>query len=195
MAKLAATTGIRLTGGRFSSKMITAPAQLTRPSSARARKALFDLLTHRVGVDFAQSPVLDIFAGAGTLGFEALSRRSPHAIFIDHRRAAVRQIAKNAQALGVADICYPLQRDALRPARRPQKLLPAQLVFADAPYRSDLASGAIAAFMRGGWLADNVVVVIEDDVRHSIKLPEGFIRAAHHEAASAQFAILLPAVK
>ena len=189
------TAGIRLTGGRFASKMIAAPVGETRPSLARARKALFDMLTHNIGVDFAISPVLDIFAGAGTLGFEALSRGAPHAVFVDHRRAALNQIVKNAEILGVETLCSALKRDALRPSSCPKRIMPMRLVFADAPYRSDLAAAAITAFERGGWLDDNVVIVIEEDVRHPTKLPEGFVLAAHHEAAQARFDVLLSAVK
>ena len=189
------TAGIRLTGGRFASKMIAAPAGETRPSAARARKALFDMLTHRIGVDFAISPVLDIFAGAGTLGFEAISRGAPHAVFVDHRRVALNQIVKNAKILDVESLCRPLKRDARYPSLRPKRLMPMRLVFADAPYRSDLAAAAITAFERCGWLDDNVVIIIEEDLRHPTKLPEGFIFAAHHEAAQARFDILLSAVK
>ncbi len=183
------TGGIRLTGGRFASRMIAAPAGLTRPSAARARRALFDMLVHRIGLDFAVCPALDIFAGAGTLGFEALSRGAPHVVFVDHRRAVLKQIIKNAQILNVARFCHPLYRDALRPMRRPRRFLPVRLVFADAPYRSDLAAASIAAFDCGGWLDENVVLVIEEDIRHQTKSPEGFVHATYHKAGGARFDI------
>ena len=106
---------MRIIAGKWRGRPLLAPEGLaTRPTSARAREALFSMLASRIG-SFADMQVLDLFAGTGALGLEALSRGAAHALFIERDAAAVRLLQQNIARLGAdADV---LQRDATRPSR------------------------------------------------------------------------------
>jgi 16S rRNA (guanine966-N2)-methyltransferase len=155
---------VRIVGGNLGGRVLRAPTgAATRPTSEKVREAVFDILGPRVSVDGAH--VLDLFAGSGALGLEALSRGAAHATFVDSARAAVTVIRNNLRALGVADRATVVAGDAVASAARHAPAAPWRLVFVDPPYRSDLAIRAVAA-LPPDHLAADAVVVIEHD-RHN----------------------------
>lgn len=122
---------MRIIGGTFRGHPLRAPKGPTRPTTDRTREAIFNLVQSRLPLHEAR--VLDVFAGSGALGLEALSRGAAHATFVEQAGAALRTIRQNADTLGVADRCSVQRADALRflsssPGVR------YDLVFADPPY-------------------------------------------------------------
>lgn len=159
---------MRIIGGRFRGTRLAAPgadgggkAHL-RPTSDRVREALFNLLAHG-GYGDPPPPenrrVLDLFAGAGALGLEALSRGAQHVLFVDDfpkARALIRQNVETLHATGDTKI---YRRDATRLG--PCRTEPFDLVFMDPPYRQGLGGPAIGSALAGGWLSDKALLVWE----------------------------------
>ena len=146
---------MRIFAGRFRGRILKAPGgQATRPTTDRVRESLFSILTSRF--DFSDARVLDLFAGSGALGFEALSRGAATSVFVEKNRGACDCIRQNADKLGVADAVTVI-------CRQTQKYLAGtaghgsfDFVFADPPYSTDIASlpTTTKSFLReGGVLA------------------------------------------
>jgi 16S rRNA (guanine966-N2)-methyltransferase len=156
---------VRIVGGNLGGRVLRAPpGAATRPTSEKVREAVFDILRgSRVVLEGAH--VLDLFAGSGALGIEALSRGAAHATFVDSARSALTAIRGNLRALGVADRATVVAGDAVVSAARHAPAAPWRLVFVDPPYRSDLAIRAVTA-LPADRLAADAVVVIEHD-RHN----------------------------
>lgn len=129
-----------------------------RPTTDRVRESLFSVLTHLDVLDSAR--VLDLFAGTGALGLEALSRGATFATFVDSGRVAAGLIGKNIALTGTADRTTLIRRDAARIG--PNPAAPATLVFLDPPYAQGLGSSALAAADAGGWIAPGALVVWEE---------------------------------
>jgi 16S rRNA (guanine966-N2)-methyltransferase len=152
---------VRIVGGSLRGRVLRAPGgAATRPTSEKVREAVFDILGSVAG-----DHVLDLFAGSGALGIEALSRGAIHATFVDAARPAVAAIRNNLRELGLEDRATVVPSDAVASAARRQPNAPWRLVFVDPPYRSDLATRAVLA-LPGERLAPGAVVVIEHD-RHN----------------------------
>jgi 16S rRNA (guanine966-N2)-methyltransferase len=167
---------VRIVGGNLGGRVLRAPpGAATRPTSEKVREAVFDILgSHLSGLSGPSGPsggsmagahVLDLFAGSGALGIEALSRGAAHVTFVDSARAALTAIRNNLRTLGVADRATVVAGDAVVHAARHAPAAPWRLVFVDPPYRSDLAARAVAA-LPPDHLAADAVVVIEHD-RHN----------------------------
>jgi 16S rRNA (guanine966-N2)-methyltransferase len=156
---------VRIVGGNLGGRVLRAPpGAATRPTSEKVREAVFNILDSLAPA--AGAHVLDLFAGTGALGLEALSRGALHATFVDSARAAVTAIRNNLRALGVADRATVVAGDAVVSAARHAPAAPWRLVFVDPPYRSDLATRAVAA-LPPDHLAADAVIVIEHD-RHNV---------------------------
>lgn len=169
--------GLRIVGGSHRGRRLVAPpGELVRPTSDRAREALFNILSHgnfaASGLPFADKPVLDAFAGTGAFGLEALSRGAGAAAFIENEREALAALRRNVGALGEEDRVQIVAGDATRP---PRAAFACVLAFLDPPYRSGLAAPALAALASAGWLAEDALVVIEVAAREELPLPAGFI--------------------
>jgi 16S rRNA (guanine966-N2)-methyltransferase len=130
-----------------------------RPTSDRIRESLFNILGHRLN-GFVGKRVLDVFAGTGALGLEALSRGAACATFIDSDREALALCRRNAAALGLVDRADFRLADAVR---LPRASIAFDLVLLDPPYGKGLAGAALAVLATGGWLAPQAVAVIEAD--------------------------------
>lgn len=140
--------------------MLKAPAgQSTRPTSEKVREAVFNIIGEITGAH-----VLDVFAGSGAMGIEALSRGAAHATFVDHDRNALQVLRKNLTELGVEDRATVLAQDAIAAVKR-VPASPWRFVFIDPPYASDLASRAALALPAASLTAD-ARIVIEHDRRH-----------------------------
>jgi len=152
---------MRIVGGTLGGRVLRAPTgAATRPTSEKVREALFAILGPVDGFG-----VLDLFAGSGALGIEALSRGADHVTFVDHGRPALRVLAGNLAELGLADRATVIAGEAVAVAARPPPR-PWQLVLVDPPYASDLAVRAVQAIPRAS-LAPGARVVIEHDRRHA----------------------------
>ena len=146
------------------------PAAHLRPTTDRVRETMFNLLINSLGIRLAGMRVLDLFAGTGALGLEALSRGAGRVSFVDDgaaARALLRANIEKARAMGVADIW---RRDAtqLGPNRGPGY----DLIFMDPPYGKALGEAALRSALDGDWLADQAIVIWEDSAPPT--LPEGF---------------------
>jgi 16S rRNA (guanine966-N2)-methyltransferase len=154
---------MRIVAGKFRGKALVAPKGLaTRPTSDRVRQALFNVLEHGApGVDFADVRVLDLFAGSGALGLEALSRGARFCLFVEESAEARGAIRRNVEALGLTGATKIWRRDAtsLGPAGR---IEPFDLVLCDPPYGKELGQRALHAVVEGGWTAPDAVVVLEE---------------------------------
>ncbi len=167
---------MRIVAGRHRGRRLLAPpGEAVRPTSDRAREALFNILSHgwlaATGIPFAEAVVLDAFAGTGALGLEALSRGAAEAVFIENDRAALATLRKNVEAVGEAARCRIMPGDATRP---PRAMAACAVVFLDPPYRSGLAAPALQALDTAEWLAEEAVAVIELAAREELSLPAGF---------------------
>ena len=136
--------------------------QSTRPTADRTRQALFNVLEHAAwspGLDGARA--LDLFAGSGALGLEALSRGAASCLFVDSDPAAAAAIADNLAALRLSARCAVRRNDATRLSALGAGEAPYDLVFLDPPYARGLVEPALAALLAGGWLTPEALVVVE----------------------------------
>lgn len=184
---------LRIVGGRHRGRAIATPeGEATRPTAARAREALFNILAHASWRDDGTSPliearVLDAFAGSGALGLEALSRGAAHATFLDNDAAAIRIIGENLRKLGDAGAAKVVRADATRP---PPSRQACDLAFLDPPYRSGLAAPALAALAEAGWLAASAIATVELGSTEDLVLPAGFEQIDERRYGAAKIAIL-----
>jgi 16S rRNA (guanine966-N2)-methyltransferase len=163
---------MRIVGGKFKGHGLAGPkGQATRPTSDRVREAIFNILAHGIdGFSFQGARVLDLFAGTGAMGLEALSRGAKFCQFVDEAAEARGIIRRNADALGVIGQCKIWRRDATRlgPAA-PQPGF--DLVFADPPYNKELGSKALRSLVYGTWLTPQAIVVVEEAERAMLACP------------------------
>jgi 16S rRNA (guanine966-N2)-methyltransferase len=163
---------MRVVGGRLRGRTLAAPkSQAIRPTADRLRESLFNILVHAYGDPIGGVRVLDLFAGTGALGIEALSRGAARAVFIETDRAALSALRRNLAALDEEDAADIVAGDATRPSRAP---CAAALAFLDPPYRSGLAAPALEALARMGWLAPRALAVVELAAREPFAAPAGF---------------------
>src|SRR5256714_10023965 len=155
---------MRIVGGRLRGRALAAPkSQAIRPTADRLRESLFNILIHAYGDPITGARVLDLFAGTGALGLEALSRGAAFVLFVDDGAEARALLRQNVEVLGLAAVMRIFRRDAtkLGPAHPVE---PFSLAFLDPPYGKGLAEQALASAREGGWLTDGVLVVVEDAV-------------------------------
>ncbi len=167
---------MRIVGGRFRGKALAGPAEgslAIRPTSDRTRESLFNILEHRFHGTLAEARVLDLFAGTGALGFEAMSRGAKACLFVEESAEARGLIRRNQEALGLTGSTRIFRRDATGMGRiGPAE--PYTLAFLDPPYGKGLASLSLASLAEGGWLAPGALVVVEEAAGAPFAAPEGF---------------------
>lgn len=166
---------MRIVGGTLKGRRLAVPDDTrVRPTSDRTREAVFNILAHGVdGFTVEGVRVLDLFAGTGAQGLEALSRGAGFCVFVDDHAASRALIRRNVEDLGLTGQCRIFRRDATRLGPSAQHGA-FGLVFADPPYGKGLGERAIASALSGGWLADGAVVVLEEAAVSDITLPDGF---------------------
>ncbi len=169
---------MRIVGGKHRGRRIAAPeGHDVRPTSDRAREALFNILQHGSFSADGTSPlidarVLDVFAGSGALGLEALSRGAAHLTCIESSATARSVLHANAKALGETTRVTVVQADATKPPTAAGP--PCRLVLMDPPYRSGMAAPALAALAERRWLAEGAICVVEISAAESLEAPAGF---------------------
>jgi 16S rRNA (guanine966-N2)-methyltransferase len=165
---------MRIVGGRLRGRALAAPtSQAIRPTADRLREALFNILVHAYGDPVTGARVLDLFAGTGALGLEALSRGAAFTLFVDDGAQARALLRENVAALGLGGVTRIFRRDATRlGAAHPVE--PFTLAFLDPPYGQGLAEKALVSARAGGWLTSGALVVVEEAAKAAFAVPEGF---------------------
>lgn len=161
---------MRIVGGKFKGHSIASPSgSATRPTSDRVRESIFNILSHGIeGFDIEGARVMDVFAGTGALGLEAISRGARFCQFVDESAEARGLIRRNADSLGVIGLVKIWRRDATRLGPcAPQPAF--DLVFADPPYGKGLGEKALQSLVDGRWLNPGAVVVLEEAEPAEIK--------------------------
>jgi 16S rRNA (guanine966-N2)-methyltransferase len=165
---------MRVVGGRLRGRTLAAPRSMAiRPTADRLRESLFNVLAHGYGDPAANARVLDLFAGTGALGIEALSRGAAFALFVDDGAEARALLRANVETLGLGGITRIFRRDATKlGAAHP--LEPFSLAFLDPPYGRGMAERALAAMRDGGWLVADALIVVEEAIASKFITPSGF---------------------
>jgi 16S rRNA (guanine966-N2)-methyltransferase len=165
---------MRVVGGRLKGRNIAAPTSRDiRPTADRLRESVFNILVHAYDNPIDDARVLDLFAGTGALGIEAISRGATFALFIDNGAEARALLRNNVETLALGGVSKVYRRDAtdLGPAHPMQ---PFSLAFLDPPYGKGLAEKALASLRDGGWLTPRALVVVEEAKAAGFGAPEGF---------------------
>jgi len=181
---------MRIVGGRLRGRPLAAPkSQSVRPTADRLRESLFNILIHAYGDPVTGARVLDLFAGTGALGFEAISRGAAYCLFVDDGAEARALLRENVAALGLAGVTRIFRRDATRlgPAH---PIAPFSLTFLDPPYRKGLAEQALIAARAGGWLTDDALIVVEEATDAGFTAPAGFAELERRAYDDTTFVIL-----
>lgn len=171
---------MRIVGGRFKGRTLAAPeGKDLRPTADRTRESVFNILAHGNraidGLELDGATVIDMFAGTGGLGLEAMSRGCGHGVFIDNDPRALALVRKNAGPMGLGRAVTLLKLDATRLAPPPRAAkAPAALAFLDPPYGQDLIQPALLGLKDKGWLQDGAVVVCEVAAKEEFDPPRGF---------------------
>ena len=182
---------MRIVGGKFRGRRIAGPASTAiRPTSDRTRESIFNILAHAYGDPVAGARVLDLFAGTGALGLEALSRGAAFALFVDEGAEARAVIRENVQTLGTAGVSRIFRRDATKLGDvHPND--PFSLAFLDPPYGKGLAEKALGSARDGGWLAADALVVVEE-TKGAFQTPEGFEEIERRDYDDTEIVFLRP---
>jgi 16S rRNA (guanine966-N2)-methyltransferase len=165
---------VRIVGGRLRGRALAGPrSDAIRPTSDRLRETIFNILAHGYDDPVEGARVLDLFAGTGAMGLEALSRGASFALFVDDGTQARGLIRENVEALGLGGATRLFRRDATRMGGAAPNA-PFSLVFCDPPYGKDLAPRALRSCAVGGWLVPGALVVVEEAQGVEVALPERF---------------------
>jgi 16S rRNA (guanine966-N2)-methyltransferase len=184
---------MRVIGGSWRGRRLDAPpGRDVRPTSDRAREAVFNILEHGRQKPGGGSPVpgarvLDAFAGSGALGIEALSRGAAHATFLDSNPAALAAVERNLATLGGLGMAAVRRADCLAP---PTAREACDIVFLDPPYGEALAAPALLALQRGGWIAEGALCIVEMSRGEAFEAPDGFEMPAERHYGRTRVAIL-----
>jgi 16S rRNA (guanine966-N2)-methyltransferase len=165
---------MRIVGGRLRGRALVAPKSATiRPTADRLRESLFNILAHAYGDPVTGARVLDLFAGTGALGLEALSRGAAFALLIDDAAEARALMRDNVTALGLGGTARIFRRDATA-LGDVHPLEPFGLAFLDPPYGQGLAERALTSARVGGWLLPETLIVVEEAAVAGFAPPFGF---------------------
>jgi 16S rRNA (guanine966-N2)-methyltransferase len=165
---------MRIVGGRLRGRVLAAPQSgAIRPTADRLREALFNILVHAYGDPVTGARVLDLFAGTGALGLEALSRGADFALLIDDAAPARALMRDNVTALGLGGSARIFRRDATA-LGDVHPVEPFSLAFLDPPYGQGLAERALASARAGGWLLPDALVVVEEAADAGFTAPADF---------------------
>jgi 16S rRNA (guanine966-N2)-methyltransferase len=188
---------MRIVGGRLKGRSLAGPkaGSITiRPSSDRLRESVFNILLHGdLGAAFGNTldgtRVLDLFAGTGALGIEAVSRGAAFALLLDEAEEARAIMRQNQEQLGLAGHTRIFRRDATKLGAI-SGMEPFGLVFCDPPYRKGLGVAALLSARAGGWLAKDALVVLEEASDTDIIAPDGFVELDRRRYGEAQIVIM-----
>jgi len=181
---------MRIVGGRLKGRNIASPTSRDiRPTQDRLRESAFNILVHAYDDPIEGARVLDLFAGTGALGIEAISRGAVFALFVDNGAEARALLRNNVEALGLGGVTKVYRRDAtnLGPAH---PMEPFSLVFLDPPYGMGLAQKALASLHDGGWLRPGALLVVEEAKVAAVQAPDGFAELERRAYDDTEFVFL-----
>lgn len=165
---------MRIVGGRFRGRSLVAPnSQNIRPTTDRTRESLFNILSNKF--EFSGKRVIDLFAGTGALGLEAISRGCNFALFVEQSAEGRALLRQNIETLGLQGNSRIFKRDATKLGDA-GPIQPFDIVFLDPPYSKGLGEKAIAELLRGNWLCDNAIVILEEDRRAMPEIIDGLVK-------------------
>jgi 16S rRNA (guanine966-N2)-methyltransferase len=165
---------MRVVAGRLKGRSLASPSSREiRPTADRLRESVFNILMHAYDDPIQDARVLDLFAGTGALGIEAVSRGAKFALFVDNGAEARALLRNNVEALGLGGVTKVFRRDAtnLGPAHPVE---PFSLAFLDPPYGRGLGEKALASLREGGWLTPGALLIVEEAKAAAFVTPEGF---------------------
>lgn len=186
---------MRIVGGQMKGRTLKGPSSnATRPTSDRLRESLFNVLAHAYGDPCDGARVLDLCAGTGALGLEALSRGARFCLFVEEAAEARGLIRDNVEALGHTGVTKIFRRDATRLGEAAQMSggAPFDLVFCDPPYGKGIAEAALASALSGGWLAPDALLVVEERTG-AFAVPDGFRELERRAYDESELIFLEPA--
>lgn len=181
---------MRIVAGKHRGAKLTAPEGLeVRPTSERAREALFSILEGgRFQLTLRGARVLDLFAGSGALGLEAMSRGAAQVVFVENGPPALAALNANIAKLRAAGLTHVREFDATRFLERTPN--PADLVLMDPPYGSGLWVEALDTIGRGGWVGPDTLVAVEVGKKESVSAPPGFLLVDDRRYGAARLILL-----
>jgi 16S rRNA (guanine966-N2)-methyltransferase len=176
---------LRIIAGKFRGKTLTPPSDFAiRPTADRVRESVFNILMSRIGPNLDGLRVLDLFAGTGALGLEALSRGAASVVFVDTGADARGLIRDHVEAFGAGGVTKLLRRDATDLGVA-GTMGPMDLVFLDPPYGKGLGEQALGSLRDGKWLAPDAILVFEESTDVALTLPHGFVLDDRREYGAA----------
>jgi 16S rRNA (guanine966-N2)-methyltransferase len=183
---------MRIVSGTLKGRRILTPeGEATRPTSDRARQAVFNILEHAPWSDgLGGLRVIDLFAGSGAMGLEALSRGAASCLFIENDRTASEAIQANIQAMGQQGLARLLRRDATKLGQNAEPAF--DIAFLDPPYGSGLGETALASLLAGGWLKPDGLAVLERGAGEPPFQADGFELLDERRYGAAQVWFLRP---
>jgi 16S rRNA (guanine966-N2)-methyltransferase len=165
---------MRIVAGKFRGRTLKGPmSDKIRPTSDRLRESVFNILVHAYGDPVTDARVLDLFAGTGALGIEAISRGARFALFVEDSAEGRAILRENVDVLGLGGVTRIFRRNATSLGEA-HPVEPFSLVFCDPPYGKRLGEKSLASARAGGWLAPGAIVVVEESVDAKFAAPEGF---------------------
>jgi len=183
---------MRVVGGRLKGRNLASPSSREiRPTADRLRESLFNILVHAYDDPIEGARVLDLFAGTGALGIEALSWGAAFTLFVDDGAEARALLRENVAALGLGGTSKVFRRNATK-LGEPQPLPPFSLSFLDPPYGQGLATAALDSARAGGWLTPDGLIVVEEATKAQFAVPEGFREIDRRRYDDTEFIFLRP---
>lgn len=184
---------MRIVSGKFKGRALATPAhEGLRPTSDRVRESIFNILAHGIeDFEISGARVIDLFAGTGALGLEAMSRGAGYCLFVEEGIEARALIRTNVEAFGLTGEARIFRRDAtdLGPAGTMQ---PFDLAFLDPPYGKGLAEKSLSALALGNWLAPGALCVVEERAGIPLTGPTGYLQCDHRTWGETQVHFLRP---
>jgi 16S rRNA (guanine966-N2)-methyltransferase len=181
---------MRVVGGRLKGRNIAAPSSRDiRPTADRLRESVFNILIHAYDDPIENARVLDLFAGTGALGIEAVSRGAAFTLFVDNGAEARALLRNNVEALGLGGVTKVYRRDAthLGPAHPVE---PFALAFLDPPYGRGLGEKALASLRDGRWLTPDALLIVEESKAANFAAPDGFEQLERRAYDDTEFVFL-----
>ncbi|UGX85056.1 16S rRNA (guanine(966)-N(2))-methyltransferase RsmD [Phyllobacterium meliloti] len=183
---------MRIVGGKFRGRALATPnTNAIRPTTDRTRESLFNILVHNYPEKFEATRVLDLFAGTGALGLEAISRGARYGVFIEESTEGRGLIRTNVEAFGLLGNTKIFRRDAAKLGEA-GTIEPFDLVFADPPYGKGLGERAFKSALEGGWLNPDTLLVLEEEAEAVINLDPRFavVEERHYGGTIIRFVTL-----
>jgi 16S rRNA (guanine966-N2)-methyltransferase len=178
---------MRVVGGKYRGRALASPEHAgLRPTADRVREAVFNILLHGIAdLEMDGVRVIDLFAGTGALGIEALSRGAAYCLFVEETAEARAIIRTNIEALGLTGATKIFRRDATDLGAA-GNIEPFGIAFLDPPYSKGLGEKTLVSLRDGGWLAPGAVIVLEERESTSVALPKGFSELDRRSYGEAQ---------